>query len=97
MPSATVSWVRSVVGAQTAWEKSEDFTEVATWEPGLKGWMNKCFLRWIGRVSQVTSLRGMKLRKHLNFYEGLKFSTLHKSSQGLKDGYIFATTYPIAC
>jgi len=37
MPSATVSWVRSVVGAQTAWEESEHFTEVATWEPGLKG------------------------------------------------------------
>ena len=31
------------------------------------------------------------------FLRGLKFSTLHKSSQGLKDGYIFATTYPIAC
>lgn len=31
------------------------------------------------------------------FSRGLKFSTLHKSSQGLKDGYIFATTYPIAC
>ena len=33
--------------------------------------MNKHFLRWTGRVSQVTSLRGMKLCKHLNFYEGL--------------------------
>ena len=37
MPSATVSWARSVVGPQITWEKSEHFTEAATWEPGLKG------------------------------------------------------------
>lgn len=55
MPSATVRWVTSVVEAQTAWERSEHFTEATTWEPGLEGRISASLGREGGHPRQQRS------------------------------------------